>query len=355
MRVCLWPALACSWALVLLPIALGYGGRDALWLPALTRIGEIAIADALGLMLLMPLATLPRMLGGLWRSYAPLQLLLLGVPLWLSLFVRPSWLLLCLPQGLLIASRNGMAGAALGLLTVVIGVLAGTTHRLGLFAAGDIGAYVDMVLFTMALAISWYYAALTQQELARHQDVLETEVLHRTEALEAANRQLTLLATTDALTGLINRREWMRLFEEAMARAARTADPLAILMLDIDHFKLINDRFGHPVGDAVLQAFAARCGSVLRAYDKLGRIGGEEFAVLLPGGNLEEALRVAEKLRAVLAATPLTLEDGQLVRLTCSVGVASAGRELSAERLLASADEALYRAKRDGRDRVAVA
>lgn len=165
--------------------------------------------------------------------------------------------------------------------------------------------------------------------------------------------RLRLLATTDELTGCLNRRAFFSIAEQELERAARYGGAVSILMIDLDHFKHINDRFGHGVGDRALKAAAAAMADGLREIDALGRLGGEEFAVLLPETLLDGALPVAERLRAAVAAVELPLDGGTVLRLTASLGAAERLPEESApDQLLARADSALYRAKAEGRNRV---
>jgi diguanylate cyclase (GGDEF)-like protein len=186
---------------------------------------------------------------------------------------------------------------------------------------------------------------------------LEGKVAERTEELEAANQQLQKLSVTDALTGLANRRQLANLLEAEWQRGQRRAEPLAVAMIDIDHFKLYNDHYGHLIGDTCLRRVAAAINETVRTNDMVARYGGEEFVIVLPGATLEAASRVADRVRtAVLAlAEPHAAASAGLV--TVSIGVASTlpAPEKVAEELVAAADAQLYRAKRDGRNRVACA
>jgi diguanylate cyclase (GGDEF)-like protein len=157
-------------------------------------------------------------------------------------------------------------------------------------------------------------------------------------------------ASMDPLTGMLNRRGFAEACARVIEREAVAGRPVTALIFDIDHFKSINDRFGHPAGDEILKLFSAIVVSNLRISDLSGRIGGEEFAALLPC-SLEEAVLVAERVREAFEGAGITVEDGP-VETTVSIGVAGgpAGTEL--EVLLAAADTALYRAKRSGRNRV---
>lgn len=169
--------------------------------------------------------------------------------------------------------------------------------------------------------------------------------------------ELHLLATTDALTGLPNRREFMRRLDEEHNRLQRAPEPPAsVLLLDVDHFKRINDEYGHPAGDRVLQQLAERMNAGRRKIDMLGRIGGEEFAMLLPATALPAAELMAERLRARVADTPMQLEDGVEITVTVSIGLARlAAGESQGAQALSRADQALYAAKRAGRNRVLLA
>jgi diguanylate cyclase (GGDEF)-like protein len=164
---------------------------------------------------------------------------------------------------------------------------------------------------------------------------------------------LAELARRDPLTGLANRRAFEEALRREVARARRAGAALAVAALDVDHFKRVNDAHGHPAGDAVLAAVAARAAAALRAGDLLARVGGEEFAALLPGAGLPAAVEVAERIRAALAAAPVEA-SGQALRVTVSLGCAALAPEDADEAaLLARADARLYDAKRSGRDRVA--
>lgn len=163
---------------------------------------------------------------------------------------------------------------------------------------------------------------------------------------------LRLLATTDALTGIANRRSFMEKLEEEFVRFQRFSNPVAVLMLDIDHFKQVNDSWGHAVGDRVLRDFASICQQVVRKVDVLGRLGGEEFAVLLPGCGMAGALALAERLRQAVRAHRVALDAGQL-QVRVSIGVSCFARDQQeANVALALADQALYEAKLAGRDQV---
>ena len=162
------------------------------------------------------------------------------------------------------------------------------------------------------------------------------------------------LAVTDELTGLNNRRFMESQIIALVERAAAGGDPVAALMIDIDHFKKINDTYGHDVGDEVLREFAARLASNVRAIDLPCRYGGEEFTVIMPGASIEAAEKVAERIRLHVAGAPFRVAAGsELLNVTISIGVAaSMGEHDAPEALIKRADEAVYEAKAGGRNRV---
>jgi diguanylate cyclase (GGDEF)-like protein len=160
-------------------------------------------------------------------------------------------------------------------------------------------------------------------------------------------------AYTDYLTGLANRRHFLEQAENELARTLRYGRELSILMLDLDHFKQVNDTYGHKVGDLVLKRLSELCRATLRDVDVVGRIGGEEFAVLLPETGTAQAMDTAERLRSSIAAAHVTPESGLPVHFTVSFGVTTLSeKDTNIDILLNQADQALYRAKRDGRNRV---
>jgi len=169
---------------------------------------------------------------------------------------------------------------------------------------------------------------------------------------ERASRELERLARTDALTGLANRRRFFELAETELARAGRYGSPLSVLMIDIDHFKDVNDACGHATGDLVLRQLAGTCRTVLRQVDTVGRVGGEEFAVLLPETSLAGAVEVADRLRSAVQSARVPREEGEPIAITVSVGVATSAPGKSVDDLMSQSDTALYEAKRTGRNRV---
>lgn len=171
----------------------------------------------------------------------------------------------------------------------------------------------------------------------------------------ALRLELLRQATIDDLTGVSNRRHFLACSEKEIQRSLRHGNTLSFLMLDIDHFKLVNDTFGHAVGDLALQAVAKTCTGLLRSSDSIGRLGGEEFALLLVETNIAQAARAAERLRQEVEAISLSAADGEPVLLRVSIGVTEwrqQGDTLST--MMVRADQALYQAKNAGRNRIEV-
>ncbi|WP_078119998.1 GGDEF domain-containing protein [Thiosocius teredinicola] len=172
--------------------------------------------------------------------------------------------------------------------------------------------------------------------------------------VEQSAEQNRRIALQDPLTGLANRRALFETMDGLYAKAEANGQSLSLMIIDVDHFKRVNDRYGHQAGDIVLQHVATTIKQRLRANDIVGRIGGEEFLAVLPDTPNEGALRVAEELRRTLESAPVTV-DGQEISVTISVGLYSSGRLISSQTpdaMIATADEALYRAKSNGRNRI---
>ena len=173
------------------------------------------------------------------------------------------------------------------------------------------------------------------------------------EQLLATREALRVQATHDCLTKLLNRMAILEFLRKELSRAVREPQPVSVLMIDLDHFKQINDTYGHGAGDAVLCETARRMQIAVRAYDTVGRYGGEEFLIVLPGCGSSDASTQAERVRRAVAETPFALGD-RFLQVTCSIGVSSCSvpREFDGDDLIRDADRALYRAKNAGRNRV---
>jgi two-component system, cell cycle response regulator len=225
-------------------------------------------------------------------------------------------------------------------------------------------AYVYMILLTARDGPEDRVAALGAEVddfLTKPLDAVELRarlrsgerVLHLQERLLETQEALRHQATHDYLTGLWNRRMILEEVAAELARANREGRPLAVAIADLDHFKQVNDTHGHATGDVVLKLTASRIRSVLRGYDAVGRMGGEEFLLLLPGCNDQEAVEIAERARAAVAAEPMAGPSGP-VPISMSVGVACSplGEPAEVAPLIEAADAALYRAKANGRNQV---
>jgi diguanylate cyclase (GGDEF)-like protein len=241
--------------------------------------------------------------------------------------------------------------------------LPGLTLAIGLALALLVGVAVYQAEVSRLSARRLGYAverrARVEAELRRYQRDLEARVEARTadlhekqQELERSNAELERLATTDELTGVRNRRRFLEIAEHELRAARRYDRTMSLIMFDLDHFKRINDRYGHQCGDTVLASAAETAGAGLRETDCLARYGGEEFAVLLPESARAEAEAVAERMRAALAR--LTVEwCGQELTVTASFGATSLlASDRDVDQLLERADRALYEAKGAGRDRV---
>jgi diguanylate cyclase (GGDEF)-like protein len=202
------------------------------------------------------------------------------------------------------------------------------------------------------LAVSGEQAALVASDVGGIEDPRLRSAFGQLADRVAATWQA---ATVDPLTGIANRQAVLGRLDEELARATRYRRPLAIVMVDLDHFKRLNDTHGHAAGDAVLRQVARRLADSIRAVDVIGRFGGEEFLAVLPETDADSAASLAEKLRRVVAGTPVRLPDGHEVTVTLSAGVAGGpGDVLRPEILVRDADAALYSAKALGRNTVYV-
>lgn len=211
--------------------------------------------------------------------------------------------------------------------------------------------FVRIGLLLVALLAVFGIVQLRTVVLRRRTRALETVIDQRTRELRAANARLELLAGTDPLTGLANRRTMIAMLDGARETALRTGRRYVVAMLDIDRFKRINDAYGHQVGDRVIEAVATRIAASVRTIDAVARYGGEEIAILFADVSPQEALETAERVRIAVAEHPI-VANGIEVRVTVSGGIAVATGETSPSELLHRADLALYRAKREGRNRV---
>lgn len=222
-------------------------------------------------------------------------------------------------------------------------------------AAGDFSAQVERDFAGDSADVLAYLVNNTVAELRIRIEAMERSAGDDRARLEALvrerTRELDRLAMTDVLTETFNRHRIKEIAEQEVGRARRFHQPLCMAMLDLDHFKRINDTFGHSVGDSALQLAAAAILSRVRSHDHVGRYGGEEFLIVLPGTPLQGARSMAEAVREAIAAVVLQTESGP-VTLTVSAGLAELAPDEGVDALVARADAALYQAKEQGRNRV---
>ncbi|MCA0901580.1 sensor domain-containing diguanylate cyclase [Microbulbifer agarilyticus] len=231
-------------------------------------------------------------------------------------------------------------------------------HNLVNYYLPPLSSFVEMVTIMAAMGIKLrrvrLQALASERQYRRHLEhskvKLEGLVRARTEELERAKQFAEMEARTDPLTGIRNRRSFLADAELCIKRAYRQSEPASLLMFDIDHFKSINDEHGHGVGDEALQKFSAAIQTKIRETDVFGRLGGEEFALLITESK-PDSLHTAERLRDAIAGIRLSTPAGE-VSFTSSIGVAHSDKDISVEQLMRQADLALYRAKQQGRNQV---
>jgi diguanylate cyclase (GGDEF)-like protein len=214
----------------------------------------------------------------------------------------------------------------------------------------------DAALLQTVQECVWDYHQIMKDR--RHQEVINqknSELRELLSQLAQQNSELERLASTDALTGLTNRRRFLESLENERCRIERYGGALSLIMFDIDHFKKVNDTWGHAVGDAVLCQIAREVLQFLRRADSAARYGGEEFVILLPETELPGAALIASRLRQLVADTAIAHDKGPRISVTISVGVATLEPDEDAEGLLNRADQAMYQAKNNGRNRVELA
>jgi diguanylate cyclase (GGDEF)-like protein len=221
---------------------------------------------------------------------------------------------------------------------------------------GGVTLIVLQGILISALVVSLRSRRQTLRALHDERNQLEARVQQRTLELMAANTKLEQLATTDPLTGIGNRRRMTEQINKELERSRRFKRPLSLLMVDIDHFKNVNDIYGHEAGDRAIVAVSRALASGMRSIDMASRFGGEEFVLLMPETDINVAGHAAERLRADVAALCIAGDKGEKISLTISIGVAASQADSdapdSASSLLSRADKALYQAKHMGRDRV---
>jgi len=323
-------------------------------LPRIGQLLEGAVYILLALLILL-----------MFLSYNAIVQMALIMTMFISVVALYSGILLW-RQGEVVARYFTLAWSVF-----LVAVILATLEKFGvlpLWIWADIflpgGMVLELILLSLALGerinsekqqrISAQEEVISIQE--RNKVELEQKVEERTVELEDANSRLELLATIDDLTGVSNRRHFLELGERALKTAKRYKHPLSIVMLDIDWFKAVNDNYGHDAGDKVLQHMVGICNTLDRETDIFGRLGGEEFGLLLLETSVSSAREVAERIRLEIEKSPLDYE-GQSIAVTVSQGLYTVDppqKKLTLKEMLREADEALYEAKGSGRNRVVV-
>jgi diguanylate cyclase (GGDEF)-like protein len=231
-------------------------------------------------------------------------------------------------------------------------LLYGVSTALALYWVRDEFGYPGVSAMEIALVWLFFFLALRRLTLASAEfSLLRSQLSDKNRQLHASLKRIEELASHDPLTGVLNRRVLIEHLETELQRAGRTGHSFCFAMIDLDHFKQVNDRFGHPAGDAVLKTFAACAKRSLRTVDRLGRLGGEEFGIVLPATNMEQAMQALQRLAQEAAGCDWE-SIGSGLSITFSAGLASVIPDDCVESLVKRADEALYRAKREGRNRI---
>lgn len=335
--------------------------------PSVGALNLLAVGVATAALSRLATVWARRPAGAAWRVAAALALVILPVASATgSATLVAAGIVLC---GALLARSLAVAGRVARLGDPDSRILAGGFATLLLCLLADVAMELRLLprLYGLPIAgfISLFLAAALamnrraqreRRELEQLRADLERRVEERTRELTDANRRLGEASRTDALTGLLNRRGFVEEVEREARRTGRDGADAALVLLDLDGFKRVNDEAGHLAGDAVLVAVAAALRESIRERDIAARWGGEEMILLLPETDREGAVRVAEKVRAAIAAIPAARLPAALPEggVTASFGVATHPRGARLESSVAHADAALYRAKAAGRDRVEV-
>lgn len=324
------------------------------WRAAISRVYVATIAVTLvliGLVWRMAAATVANGWIRLFQFLCPLAFLLFTVVLtvydqWVTPNISP-YLLGCVAVSLLFQLPPRAAAGVMLTAYAVFFIGLGQTQADATLLLGNRVNGFSASLLAMLIALT-LWSRNAQYAL------LQRELTERNATLEKQQADLLWLATRDALTGLFNRGEFMRLAELELLRSRRHGGNTSIIVVDLDHFKSINDQHGHPAGDKVLAHVAACLRDGVRVTDVVARIGGEEFVVLLPQTDIDSAEVLARKLRHSVRQSKATISSELALSVTASLGVACmpGGHEGSVAALYAAADNALYEAKRKGRDRV---
>jgi diguanylate cyclase (GGDEF)-like protein len=365
----------------LLTVQLGMAERGALSRGELQRLRWGALAFSLGFAAFALRDCLPAqvvLLSGNWLLIGGLaglsaavsrHLLNRGLPVWHHWLVAGALLVTPLVVDAAMPVRAATMSCAMGVLllpSVVTALRLGWRAELSFRVVALMLALACLMLWLrVGLALWWWLTASGASEpwvgwtsvvfMLAFMAVLAAGFGFVLATFERMASQMRELASVDGLTGACNHNTTVSLLAHAMERARREGQPVAFVMLDLDHFKHVNDRHGHAVGDQVLKAVAACTRARLRGSDVLGRLGGEEFGLVLPATGATGARHLAEQVRLAVEALPLAGDGGRPLQVTLSAGVAEAALTDTPETLMHVADKALYQAKQQGRNRVVVA
>ncbi len=282
------------------------------------------------------------------------------MPTWASALEIGALLLLLVTYGLLWRVRAATTGSRLIHLGIVLVAFSHAWFLLArqypaqlLYPFGEVALWSITLAHSIGVAVGLVCVSLGFRGMFRSMWATDARLRRTVEELELVNARLGELSATDELTGVFNHRFFTERLRVEISVATRQEIPLSCAIVDIDHFKAVNDTRGHDCGDRLLAAVASSIRESLRPSDAVGRLGGDEFGVLLPGTDYERALLVAERVRSALDAR-LRPDRSDLPSVTVSVGIASFPEEdvTEGEQLLKLADEAMYLAKKQGRDRV---
>ncbi len=331
--------------------------------PFTTIFIKWVLGDVLGLLVVMPIAVIAydlvtngpdlMLARSSWLEAALILAGVLGVSIAVFMPDVPPVQFLVMPTVLLASFRLGPLGAALS--TVIVAVVGSIGTVLAARAGAGTPDQITLNVFNFQLNLATLFlTALPIGSAMAQRSQLEQNLTDEKERADRYASEMATLVNVDDLTGLATRRYFLEQLD-LMASTARWANqPLTLAMIDIDHFKPINDEYGHAVGDAVLMAIGAACRTAVRGADVIGRLGGEEFAMLMPLTDQDTAYRIVDRLREAVAAISIPTGDGSAVSVTISVGMAMFGGQ-QIDHLLLDADRALYSAKKTGRNRIVLA
>jgi diguanylate cyclase (GGDEF)-like protein len=352
---CALPSVLTVWAIIMIPYITGFIPFDPKTpVMIFTKIIFFTAIFSLGTCLLLPFfffkyASKYKRIIHSWKL--SLLLIIPVIIILASFFCFDAFLFLLVPLMIITARSSGIFGVMVQsiLIFFALVILIQSTESYSFLLASGF-SYASIVFFIISISLTAYYIAITASISEYNAENLENKVKERTEALQKKNSDLLVLATTDSLTGISNRRHWEQIAELFFVKSKRYNSRLSLLMCDVDHFKKINDTYGHHIGDIVLIEISSLLTILLRSSDLIGRYGGEEFIILLPETDINHAIKAADKIRIIIEKFFQTNRD--YPTCTISIGVSSIEpNDRSLEECILKADKALYYAKRNGRNR----